>query len=108
MTDRKKELLDIAKKARQMIGETRSNGTVNEYILSIYKKQTGAITFRTFKGWKDAGFSVKKGEKGYPVFSRPIGVIKSEKNKEADSEDFKRFGTAYLFNEFQINKHETA
>lgn len=103
MSERKKRLFELAKVAREKLGETHSSGTINEFILAQYKQETGAVTFRTFKGWKDAGFKIKKGSKGYPVFSRPISVIKAEKGQEPETDGIK-FGIAYLFNEFQIEK----
>ena len=78
--------------------------SMNELLVSSYKAQTGAKHFRTFKQWKDEGFSIIKGSKGFPVFSRPIGILKELKGQEAGPELFKMFGTCYLFNELQVKK----
>ena len=78
--------------------------TMNEMLVHTYKIQTGAKFFRTFKTWKEMGFFVKKGEKGFPIFSRPIGILKAEKGKETNDDDFSRFGTCYLFHENQVEK----
>jgi len=95
------ELKTLAKKVKPTLPDGMG---MNEYLVNMYKAQTGCINFRTFKAWKDAGFSIKKGSKGYPIFSRPIGIIKTEKGKEASEEDYSRFGTCYLFNESQVEK----
>lgn len=93
----KRNLKEIIKGLRTVEGLT-----MNELLLITYKAETGANTFKTFKQWKESGKTVQKGEKGFPIFSRPIGVIKEEKGKEASQNDFKYFGTCYLFNELQV------
>jgi len=94
------QLTSLAKALKPNLGEM----SMNEMLVHTYKVQTGATFFRTFKAWKELGFFVKKGEKGFPIFSRPIGVIKTENGKEANQEDYSRFGTCYLFHENQVEK----
>lgn len=77
---------------------------MNEMLILQYKAETGATIFRTFKQWKEQGFSVKKGEKGFPIFSRPISAIKAEQGKDSSPEESKFFGTCYLFHENQVEK----
>lgn len=78
---------------------------MNDLLLECYKSETGCNDFRKFNQWKEAGYKVKKGSKGFPVFSRPVGVIKEEKTGQAQNEDsYKFFGTCYLFNESQVEK----
>jgi len=64
------QLTQLAKKVKPVLPVDMS---MNEYLVHLYKVQTGCITFRTFKAWKELGFFVRKGEKGFPIFSRPIG-----------------------------------
>lgn len=79
--------------------------SMNELLVETYKAQTGAKFFRTFNQWKQAGYSIIKGSKGFPVFSRPIGTIKEEKGHNDINPDlYKVFGTCYLFNELQVSK----
>lgn len=79
--------------------------TMNELLIAGYKAETGCNDFRTFKQWKEAGFTILKGSKGFPVFSRPVGVLKEQKTGEAQADDlYKLFGTCYLFNESQVKK----
>lgn len=79
--------------------------SMNELLVSSYKAQTGAKFFKTFKEWKTEGYTILKGSKGFPVFSRPIGVLKEIKGQEGISPDlYKMFGTCYLFNELQVKK----
>ena len=101
------------KRHQQLAQDAKKNGvfvihpemTVNEYLLQTYKRETGCTTFRTFKQWKELGFSIIAESKGYPVFSRPIGVLKEQRGKEATTEEMSYFGTAYLFNENQVKRN---
>jgi len=96
----KRNIKEITNALKHLISP---NLTMNELLVIQYKAETGATTFKTFKQWKEEGKMIRKGERGYPVFSRPIGVIKAEKGKEARPEENKHFGTCYLFNENQVN-----
>lgn len=79
-----------------------SKGNINKILIAYYEIETGCKIFKTFNGWLEAGKVVKKGEKGHPIFSRPLGKIKEEAGKEATAEDFTFFGTCYLFTENQV------
>jgi hypothetical protein len=96
--------LQIIAAARE-VGESVPKEGVNQWLINYYKRTTGAEIFRTFSEWKKDGYHVTKGEKGFPVFSRPVGVIKQEAGKEATEQELSRFGTAYLFNERQVLKN---
>ena len=76
---------------------------VNDLILMEYQQATGANTFQTFKQWKDQGMKVKKGEKGFPIFSKPIQKkAKEEEGEQDEKKGPKYFHTAYLFHEGQV------
>ena len=75
--------------------------TFNQILVESYKIETGANIFKTFKVWKEEGYKVKKGEKGFPVFSRPSKSLKEEQGKNTEGEK-SYFFTAYLFNELQV------
>lgn len=79
-----------------------SAGGVNSMLIAGYRAETGQHDFRSFKHWREAGYQVRKGSKGFPIFSRPIGAIKEERGKEASADDFKFFGTCYLFHRGQV------
>jgi hypothetical protein len=82
--------------------------TINEALVNeLYKDiESDVKVFKTFKGWLDAGFIVKKGSKGYKVWSNPIrakakeDVPNPEPNKEPKS--YKLFGLAYIFSNQQV------
>jgi hypothetical protein len=104
MKDNRKKLIQLAQGIRKKYPESQSSGNLNQYILTMYKAQTGCRVFKTFKQWKADGYSIIKGSKGFPVFSRPIASIKASQGKEARDEESKLFGTAILFNENQVKK----
>ena len=41
--------------------------TVNACLELIYAGETGQTKWKTFLGWKEAGFGVTKGERGFPI-----------------------------------------
>lgn len=87
--------------------------TVNEAIIGEYYRSAEHKTFNTFRGWRKSGFRVKKGEKCFHIWSRPVAALKAETNPEAaapeDSHTY--FSVAFLFSNAQvepIRKNEQA
>ncbi len=86
---------------------------VNGLILNHYHETTGAKVFKTFKQWKEDGYSVKKGEKAFRVWSAPLNGknatemldVKTQEPKTVES-NFKFWGMCCLFNEFQVEKSD--
>lgn len=103
MTERLKVTANQAKKSPAYNAVLSGELTFNELLVMMYKAETGCTQFHTFKQWKERGFNIIKGSKGFPIFSRPINVIKAEQGKESDDSD-KFFGTCYLFNENQTQR----
>lgn len=76
---------------------------LNRYIKKIYN--LGNAEIKTFKQWKDAGYLVKKGEKGYLFFSTPKTFKKEVETKKGKEEiAFSRFCKCYLFSQEQVEK----
>ena len=88
---------------------------LNWFILEfIYMKENpGCADFKTFMEWKGEGYSVKKGARGFPVWSRPK---RSERKGERQREDGtteevtlngpERFHMAYLFSNLQVEREK--
>jgi hypothetical protein len=103
---RRAEMRERIKDAREAGALDKTSGGVNRWLIHQYMMETGQTDFRTFKSWKEGGYSVKKGEKGFPIFSRPLGAIALEKGKEIDSDTAKQFKTCYLFHAGQVEIKE--
>lgn len=79
--------------------------TINACLEIIYARETGQSDWKTFLGWKEAGLSVKKGEKGFPIWGRPIGSHKqraAEESSEPTEIGFDFFPVSYLFHAGQV------
>jgi hypothetical protein len=89
------ELLPIAK---------AKNVKVNDLLIDMYAQKLGCgkSDFNTFFGWKEKGFKVKKGEKGYAIWSRPKDVIREEKTGQPADDETKFFGLSYMFHKGQV------
>ena len=74
---------------------------VNDLIVAEYQEATGQKVFKTFNEWLEVGQVVKKGEKGFPVFSKPSKKLKEEAGEES-TEGRNYFYTAYLFHAGQV------
>jgi hypothetical protein len=98
----------IAGRARLMQEEARRESTdgmvpnLNHFIKHIYGLEK--LELKTFKAWKEEGFIVKKGEKGFVFFSAPR--VTSKKVEMANGGNFEakeeRFFTCHLFSKEQV------
>ncbi len=72
--------------------------TINACLELIYTSETGQSEWKTFLGWKEAGYGVVKGEKGFPIWGRPIEC----KDGGTDERAFEFFPVSYLFHAGQV------
>lgn len=97
-------------KSQYELQPIESRGSFNDFLMSMYKEQTGQIIFRTFNQWKELGFKVIKGSSSFPVFSRPLNVIRKEKAAAAgqiyteSADEYRGFGVCHLFHAGQVEK----
>ena len=83
--------------------EQGEHPTINSALLAIYREQDGLpaqTAFKLFKQWKKAGFKIKKGSKGYPVWGAP------KEHKGPDGTTYECFPVAHLFSEFQVEPQQ--
>ena len=100
----------IAGQAKLMQEEAKResvNGLVpplNHFIKIIYGLE--ALELKTFKKWKEEGFIVKKGQKGYVFFSAPRITTKKMEAKNGDISELQneRFFTCHLFSKEQVEE----
>jgi hypothetical protein len=79
--------------------------TINACLEVIYSSRTGQNAWHTFMGWKEAGYSVKKGEKGFAIWGRPLDVKRATEPttvNPAGEEEFSFFPVSYLFHAGQV------
>lgn len=94
-----KELSNTAKMAIEL-GTTEAE-TVNEFVINLYRNEEHQ-EFNTFKGWKKLGYTVKKGSKGFFVWSKKRTGTEKATNPNEDDKEFKFFSLAYLFSNAQV------
>ncbi len=115
------ELAEISKLDRQQLSGLSATfkmlvkmdvlDSVNEGLINFYREKielaTGeGVEFNTFKGWKDKGFKVCKGEKSFVVWGSPIktkGKEETETKTETEPEG-KFYPLSYLFCSLQVEK----
>ena len=95
---------------------------LNDIIVGHYSHEIGQhpSDFKTYLGWKAEGYQVKKGEKGFAVWSRPKQQHMNEDYKKANpskarsappsevlgQDEFSFYGMAYLFHVGQVEPIE--
>lgn len=103
----------LSAQIRARLNATGSNKTINEVLEAMYRAQSGQNDFDTFRGWKERGYSVEKGAKGYPIWSRPKArkdageIAKTETADGVDVETSSEkksasFWVSYLFHAGQV------
>jgi hypothetical protein len=76
--------------------------TTNDLLRVYYN--VGNQEMKTFNQWKAEGKFVKKGEKGYAFWTKPMTAGKKEDgaNGEQKESSYNFFGICYLFTESQV------
>lgn len=84
--------------------------TLNACLEVTYREQTGQTEFHTFNDWKAKGFIVRKGEKGFMLWSTPktftIDTKMVDEKGEPVKESVERFALAYVFHARQVRPIE--
>ena len=84
--------------------------TLNACLEVNYREQTGQTEFHTFNDWKAKGFIVRKGEKGFMLWSTPktftIDTKLVDEKGEPVKESVERFALAYVFHAGQVRPIE--
>lgn len=88
---------------------------VNDLLTAQYSRQAACADWDTFRGWKNRGYFVGKGEKGFAVWSRPITDADDQEDNQGDDQgDDQRdtdnraapFYTAFIFCARQVANRE--
>lgn len=78
--------------------------TLNSFIVEHYKTELGEGDFFTFHQWKEKNRTIKKGEKGYPIWGQPLDEQRKKKGEEPNEDEFLYFPMCYLFHESQTKE----
>lgn len=99
-------LMELSTKVQPLV-ERGIYGTINAAIVNEFYKKEGNKEFMTFEQWKDKGFRVKKGEKAFLVWAKPLDALKQEKQGEEapeTEEQGKFFPLCHLFSNLQVRR----
>lgn len=99
----KKQLLKILSiQAKEIIELQGLDKNINAVLIDMYTNEKHQV-FKTFKGWMQEKKKVKKGEKGFFVWSKKLKATDKTESAE-DNKEFKFFGIAYLFSNAQVEE----
>ncbi len=104
-------LITLSNEVKDLV-EDGTFPTINTAIIETLYKDGNHQTFNTFMRWKKLGKSVKKGEKAFLLWSKPIRTGEAKQKEEEDTEnellspeeeaEYKYYGIAYLFSNAQV------
>lgn len=104
---RKLELIELSTKLKTLV-DLGQYETINKALIAHYKSQNIEIVeFHSFHNWLSQGFKVKKGEKGYAIWTKPIpkkGSPEQPNPENLTEHKYKFFGMCYLFSNLQVEK----
>jgi len=83
---------------------------INDLIKAQYYEQAGTNDFRTFTDWHEAGFKIKRGEKGWIIWAQKRAAPKPDQSPQPSEEvdEYLFFPTCYLFNVNQVEPFNIA
>ncbi|MGV0995505.1 ArdC-like ssDNA-binding domain-containing protein [Empedobacter falsenii] len=74
---------------------------INEILVKFMYRNSMHNEFLTFKGWKEKGFKVKKGEKAFLVWGKKR---KKEVEENEEAKEFSFFPLAFIFSNAQVEQ----
>ncbi len=92
--ERREQLKKLSAELKPLV-EDGTYKTINTAILASYKSETHQ-TFKSFDEWKSEGFTVKKGEKSFCIWGKPI-------TRENGEESYEFFPLLHLFSNAQVD-----
>ncbi len=106
---KRNKLKELSLKAKEKAEKTEHElSTVNEQIMRFIYNPLGVLEFRSFKKWKENGYTVKKGSKAFLLWGQPLN--KNAEGKEDlynfdDADNIELFfPIAFVFSSNQVRK----
>ncbi len=81
--------------------------TINSLIMRYAYNLDFEYNFKSFAGWKNDGYTIKKGSKAYIVWGQPVSTKREElkeKKEEDQAKEDSFFPVAYIFRNDQVVK----
>ena len=101
MPNEKREKLKEMSAAVKPLVEAGTFTKLNEAIIATYYKNETHQEFKTFNQWIAAGYRVRKGEKAFCVWAKPLSKQLEAKGQElGEAHDF--FPMCFLFSNAQV------
>lgn len=106
MNPRKQDLIMLSQAAKALIEsdspelEGLEDHGINAVIKHVFYP---AGEYNLFGEWKKKGLCVRKGEKGYAIWSRKRKMKKTD-HETGDQSEFSAFTLAYIYHEYQVEK----
>jgi len=77
---------------------------INDLIKETYYEKSGTDDFRTFTDWHEAGFKIKRGERGWIIWAQKRSATIPGQSRQDDEniDEYQFFPTCYLFNINQV------
>jgi hypothetical protein len=103
------ELIELSNDLKPLV-EIGKYESVNKALIAYYRSKNTEITeFHSFHHWILQGFKVKKGEKGYAIWTKPIpkkGSAEQPNPEKTDNDEsnYNVFGMCYVFSNLQVEK----
>jgi hypothetical protein len=87
---------------------------INFFLINFVYKQTqeGITEFKKFNEWKQAGATILKGEKAFPIWGQPIGKIRADEAAQkgieyiGTDEEMRKYPICYVFSNLQVRTIE--
>ena len=111
MLKKREYLRGLSQTAETMAeGTDQEETTVNNKLMKFIYNPKNNLEFRSFKKWKEQGFTVRKGQKAFLLWGQPLENDKNSKDKDKKNEELneeegsKFFPVAYVFSSDQVHK----
>ncbi|GHG07243.1 ArdC-like ssDNA-binding domain-containing protein [Thalassotalea marina] len=99
-------LSEIARLTQQEIEATQGvKPPINEVLLNMHRHSTQQTEFHTLKEWNELGFKVRRNEKSFRIWSKPVKVAaKKAANDEVTQASYEFYPMCCLFHAGQVER----